>query len=127
MKRIYTSNYARNGQHPLAVSISVFAPKWFRGKMLPVLAPTWDLVSRYKAGTTDQRQYTVEYLRLLYDRIDDPQKLIETIPNNAILLCYESPNDFCHRHIARNWLQSQCENVIIEEQLKSYKGNTNET
>jgi uncharacterized protein YeaO (DUF488 family) len=143
MKRLYTSNYARNGKHPLAISISVVAPPWFEGEMLPILAPTWEIVEQYKhrplleRGYTvkylkllqlqKEREYTVEYLKLLQSRNIDVQQLVESLPNGAILLCYESPNDFCHRHIARNWLQDRCENVIIKEQLKIYKDTPNET
>lgn len=104
MKQIFTSNYARNGKNPSAVAISVFAPKWYVGKHLKILAPTWEIVKNIKDGVIDEVDYTKQYLKILQERELTPDKIINLIPDRSILLCYESPGDFCHRRVLAEWV-----------------------
>jgi hypothetical protein len=34
------------------------------------------------------------------------RRALEGFGDNVILLCYEKPGDFCHRHIVADWLES---------------------
>lgn len=111
---LYTSYYAIHknptiqtpeGELP-AVSISVRPPNWFNGDHYSPLAPTWDLVNRYKSGKIDQRQYTKEYLALLKANANI-EKILKTFKHGAVFLCYEKPTDFCHRQIAAVWVHEQ--------------------
>ena len=104
MKKIYTSNYARKGSDPLALAISVGLPEWYAGKRNIDLAPTWEIVRGIQRGQIDIAVYESVYLQLLENRNVDPYQLIETLPNNTFLLCYEKPTDFCHRHTLANWV-----------------------
>ena len=113
-KKIYTSNYARNGNNPNAFGISYSSPQWFEGKRLSTLAPEWDMVDSIKKGSLTEEQYTQKYLLLLKQRKIDPQKLIDTLPDGAVLLCYESPGKFCHRRILAKWVE-QYTGVTIPE------------
>ena len=40
----------------------------------------------------------------LEERIEDPYKLIEDIPDGTYLLCYEKSSEPCHRHLLRDWV-----------------------
>lgn len=100
--KLFTSNYARHGRDPNAVCISIKPIWWFKGRCYYALAPTWDIVTGVKNGSIDEKQYTLEYLKIL-DKLD-PQKVVDDLGDNAIMLCYESPKDFCHRHIVAHWL-----------------------
>lgn len=107
MKKIYTSNYARNANNPNAIGISLTIPEWYEGKRMEFLAPKSDMIGKIRKGTANynQRKYTRDYLDLLKARNVDPKKLIETISEGAILLCYESPGEFCHRRVLADWIE----------------------
>ena len=103
--KLYTSNYARNGKHMDAVAISIRAPWWYGNRRTyPALAPTWDMVLGVKNGTMTQDEYTVEFKKILAKL--DPQDVANELGDGAIMLCYESPNDFCHRHIVAEWMRN---------------------
>ncbi|MCU0332703.1 MAG: DUF488 domain-containing protein [Ignavibacteriaceae bacterium] len=114
MKKIYTSNYARNGKNPNAYGTSYVRPRWYNGKMLPEIAPTKDLVTRYKNNEIDIEQYTREYIRTLRERGLTPEKALVLIPDRAILLCYEAPGDFCHRRVLAEWIYLHTGFIIPE-------------
>lgn len=67
------------------------------------LAPDWkSIVGPYKDGLITENEYVRRY-HLQLDKLD-PKKVVEELGENAILLCYETPNLFCHRHIVARWL-----------------------
>lgn len=103
-KYIQTSNYARCGNNPMAMAISYSCPEWYAGKRIAVLAPTWNLISGYKAGDISEADYTTGYLKILQERALTPQGVLDLVPDNAILLCYESPSEFCHRRVLAEWI-----------------------
>lgn len=106
MKKLFTSYYAKSGQHPNRISISASEPPWFMGKRYPRLAPSWDMIWAVKHGTITDEQYGRLYLELLIKKRKlDPNTVVKDLPNNAVLLCYERPDDFCHRHIVARWLR----------------------
>ena len=115
-KRIYTSYYARSYDHPNAIGISASVPKHFTGPHMTVLAPSWELLDKYKKGEMTKNQYAEEYVALLEGRKLTPQIVYDSIPNAAILLCYEKPGDFCHRRVLAEWLENDL-NVTIKEWL----------
>ncbi len=110
---IYTSNYARQGNNPLALSISRKPPNWFIGNQLLLVAPTWDIIMAGKTGKITHEQSTQLYLKLLQTRNIDPS-IITNLPDGTMLLCYESPTDFCHRHILADWVKNKT-GIVIEE------------
>lgn len=119
MKKIYTSNYARNGKNPNAYGTSYMRPRWYKGKMLFDVAPPKDLVTEYKNGNVTEEQYTIRYIQALKDRGLTPENTLELIPDGAVLLCYEPPGAFCHRRILAEWIQMYT-GVVIEELLDKY-------
>lgn len=110
--KLYTSNYARHGKDPNAVCISIKPIWWFKGRCYYPLAPTWDIVNGVKSKQISEKEYTVRYLEIL-DKLD-PQKVVDDLGDNAIMLCYESPSDFCHRHIVSHWLNKNL-NLDVQE------------
>jgi uncharacterized protein YeaO (DUF488 family) len=113
-KVIFTSNYARNGNHPNAMAISASVPKWFDKPQLKSLAPTWDMINAFKAGELTEEEYSSLYVELLETRELDPKEVFESLPNGAILLCYEKPNEFCHRRVLAKWLEEANKQPILE-------------
>ena len=103
-KNIYTSNYARCGENPNAAGISCSCPQWFSGPRIPSLAPAWSMVDSIKKGKMSRKQYTTKYLALLQSRGLTPELIYNNLADGTILLCYESPYEFCHRRILAEWI-----------------------
>ncbi len=116
MKKIYTSNYARHGNNPNAVGISLTVPDWYEGSRYEYLAPKSEMVGKIKKGSANynQRKYTRDYIDLIKARNVTPQKLIDAIPDGTILLCYESPGTFCHRRVLAEWVERHTGFIIPE-------------
>ena len=113
--RILTSYYAKckNGvKGAVLIPVSTGVPPWFipENEPMRILAPGWDLVNGIKHGEIDEEEYTKLYKEKL-SKISI-SKVLEQITfycnmygvDNAILLCWENSEDFCHRHIIADWL-----------------------
>lgn len=106
-KIILTSNYARQCENPDAIGISRSHPIWFRGKIMIELAPPWDVVDGAKRGINSREEITKQYIDYLEINEVDPYELIDRLPHNSMLLCYESPNELCHRRILADWIEDK--------------------
>lgn len=115
MKQLFTSNYAREGKNPLAISISCIRPRWWPNiKWMPELGPTWEMVKQYKIDH-DIENYTAKFWDVLFERgLTDPYVIVEQIPENSILLCWEKPSDFCHRHLIAKWFVDSNTAKVVE-------------
>jgi uncharacterized protein (DUF488 family) len=60
------------------------------------------MVSPIKSGRITQEVYTELYLAQLHKL--DPHQVVHDLTEEATLLCYELPNQFCHRHLVSDWL-----------------------
>lgn len=67
----------------------------------------------YNEECINADDYIIRYLALLAERGKSPQEVADALPEGAVLLCYEKPTDFCHRHIAAEWLRGA--DVTINE------------
>ena len=101
---IYTSYFAIAKRFPTEclVSISLKSPSYFK-RTCKALAPTWDILSDYKRGLIGEEEYERRYKREVLSQYD-PKRVAEIL-DGKILLCYESPGKFCHRHIVAEWLK----------------------
>ena len=95
----------------MAVAISRKAPDYFQGKRDTRFAPTWDMLNQYH-DDKDEELYTRKYLKILSQY--SAQDVADQFPDGTIFLCYEAPNDFCHRHIFADWLRAYAD-VEIDE------------
>lgn len=124
---MYTGYFAKLKEYKQAglipISISGKAPDWYDGLEYKKLAPKWDFFSEWKYGSHkgDNEYYISQF---------DTKVLKETSVENVlagladlsngeldkvILLCYEKPTDFCHRHLVANWInEHKGENFITE-------------
>lgn len=102
---MYTSNFAKNGNKIKSVSIARGAPKWYRGKTILKLAPSWDIVMKHKNGLITDAEYTTRYYNEVLNNID-PQKVYDYLKGH-ILLCWEKSGDFCHRRIVAEWIENK--------------------
>lgn len=123
---MYTGYFARLKDYKNAglipISICGGAPDWYDGYQFKVFAPKWAFFNEWKNGShKGDNEYYVEHFnsevlsKLDYtsilnklSRFGDLEKLV--------LICYEKPGDFCHRHLVANWLKEHgtiCEEFII--------------
>lgn len=106
---MYTSYYTniRNipaNLRPVAISRSV--PKWFNGSADQRLAPTWAMLHM------SREEYDYEFRKIL-KRLN-PRKIYEDLGDNAVLLCYERPNEWCHRRLVAEWFEEHLGIVVPE-------------
>ena len=102
---MYTSYFAKY-KGPNGYAITANTPVWaVRHKRYGLLAPTSELVWRYKNGDIAEAQYEEQYFKILLDRGITPQQVLQDIGNEAVLLCFEKTGSFCHRHLAAAWLR----------------------
>lgn len=86
-------------------SIASSSPQWYTGKKFPYLAPPRELVQAFKGKSISQALYVKEYNSIL-ETLDINFIQYELIQNDIIiLLCWESPEKFCHRHLVSKWFK----------------------
>ncbi len=113
---IYTSYFAKTKNLPSDVchiSISLSTPKNWKGPKYAPLNPTWDILLKYKEDD-DWENYVKSYERdvLEKQKIEDVIKVLKIIAGKKeiCLMCFEKPEDNCHRHIVAKWLnENGCE------------------
>lgn len=128
---MYTGYFAKLKEYKqiglIPISISGKAPDWYDGLEYKKLAPKWVFFKEWKYGSHkgDNEYYISQF---------DTQVLKETSVENVladlanlsngeldkvILLCYEKPFDFCHRHLVANWInEHKGDNYYIIEYNK---------
>lgn len=91
------------------MSIAAITPQGFAGRIYGKLAPPkWLLYEFKKIG--DKTQYESAYRARVLSKLD-ARTVFGELGENAVLLCYERPDRFCHRHIVADWLH---ENLGVE-------------
>lgn len=104
-----TSNYARlkgipAGMTPIAISRK--PPYWYKGKVELDLAPTAEMLAM-----------SLDDYNVLFDQILaklDPREMFDRLGDNAVLLCWESPNVSCHRRRVAEWFEQHLGIVVTE-------------
>ena len=117
---IYTSNYKSFGDNPYGVSISGDRGKEanYKGAAYPSLAPKLDWWKKWELikDRIDPIESTMFYIEKYYDTVLselDPEQVYKEL-DGRILLCYEEPQFFCHRHIVAAWLEIKL-NIEVPE------------
>ncbi len=109
----YFSNWRKFPENTKTISVSRFPPKWAKfDEQLNELAPSSNLLMRYKNNEINEEDYEREYLiQLSQLNVFDIAAKIQ----GSVLLCFEKSGEFCHRNLIRKWLK---ENGIESEELK---------
>lgn len=105
----HAAKYQKNGY--LTVSISLITPRWavpYVEHRIAALAPSQSILDTLPDTDTYTKRYREEVLSRL-----DPKKIYEEEiahfanllgKKKVVLLCYESAEKFCHRHLVADWL-----------------------
>ena len=82
--------------------------------------PDWAfIVKPYKDGVISKEEYTERYLQQLdkfSENIIGVVKYFNESGKDYILLCYEKPGDFCHRHILADYINK----ILGEGNIREY-------
>jgi uncharacterized protein YeaO (DUF488 family) len=113
---IYTSYFAKIRKLPdniVPVSICAKPPKGYQGLQYKKLAPSYDILMRWKENH-DNAEYIRRYKEQVLDKLNavdvilDLSRLVYGFnvgEEDICLVCYEKSEDFCHRHLVVKWLR----------------------
>ena len=113
--------YKQAGLTPIYISGK--APDWYDGLEYKKLAPRWAFFQEWKYGSHkgDNDYYISQFDEQVLKQLT-VESVLEDIANlsggdldKVILLCYEKPADFCHRHLVADWINKhKGDNFIVE-------------
>jgi hypothetical protein len=83
------------------------------------LAPTWDMVTRYRRGVLSEKFYSFEYSLLIANSFKNDKQAHDAIKlisrkQKVTFVCYCKSGAFCHRHLAINAIRSLCPEVHVK-------------
>ena len=112
---IYTSYFAKLSKLPsniTPIAICGKSPEWYKGIQYKKLAPKWSFFSVWKQ-THDNEYYIKHFNEEVLNTLNVETVIKELYSlagknqdNDIVLICYEKPGDFCHRHLVADWLTS---------------------
>ena len=114
-----TDEYIKNGLTP--VGISGWTPDGYNGATYKKLAPKYAWWREWHDKNLSTDWYTQKYYETVLNPLN-PAKVVtdlQKIGENVVLLCFETPEKFCHRHIVAKWLQDKANVNVVEYMLKS--------
>lgn len=116
---MYTSYFGATRGVSNTVAICTGVPEWYKGGVYSALAPGWDIVMEYKQAVRDKKpmkdiieRYETRYFEEILFYLD-PEEIYSDL-QDKIVLCYETSDQFCHRHLVAKWLHEKL-GVTIEE------------
>jgi uncharacterized protein YeaO (DUF488 family) len=110
-----TSSFSISGKDPNAVSIARIPPRWipFKGRKYPALAPSKILLKAWNYHELTEEEYTERFYQENLSKTT-PEKVLKDLGEEAVLLCYEKPGQFCHRRLVAGWLEEALGIVVPE-------------
>lgn len=96
--KLYTLQLAkwRKVEKDTILILNVTAKSGLKG-----FAPSWDFLSKYKAGEIDDKEYTRLFnLRMAESKVVNPKLWASLLKHpNIAITCYCTAGKFCHRHL----------------------------
>ena len=122
---IYTGYYAKikeyeqNGLTP--VGISGWQPDGFTGKTYKKLAPKYVWWKKWHDKNLSEQWYIDKYYETVLNVLNPitVKQELQNIDKDVILLCFETPEKFCHRHLVAKWLNEKTGLAVQEYILQS--------
>lgn len=103
--KIYTSYFAMMRNFPeniIPIAICAKPPTWYEGLVYKKLAPSYDILMQYKTQPNEEL-YTQRFASEILNNLDFTivMKELEQLANgkDIALMCFEKPDDFCHRKL----------------------------
>ena len=108
---IYTTYFAAIKKLPadvVPIAICGKAPRWYTGIQYKKLAPKWSFFSKWKENH-DNDYYVKCFNNEVLSTLDAKRVHDELVAlsggRDIALVCYETPDKFCHRHLVADWLR----------------------
>ena len=120
--KLYTSYFAmvkklQEAGYSNLVCIAGYAPKFYYEmegvRFFPDLAPRKEWFLEWRNRHLSNEWYVGKYNETVLSKLD-PKDVLNRLGDGAVMLCYEKPGDFCHRHLVADWLK-QGTGVEVEE------------
>ena len=120
---MFTSYFAvYRGPTELGVCIALMKPRWHKGPSYPDLFPTPEIFQRYR-NSHDIESYAKAYRADVLDKLD-AKKVYDDL-KGKVVLCYETSDKFCHRHIIADWIEEKIGihvSELTKEEANNYGG-----
>ena len=101
----YFGNLRNIPDHVVPVAICLNKPASWNGFHMPKVAPLPYMIASAKQGNTE---LAAKDYRELLSRLDADEVIEEAIDltesEDIVFVCYEKPEDWCHRHEFAKWL-----------------------
>lgn len=98
--------YQQNGLVPIC--IAGYAPAGFSGMYYKSLAPKKIWWQEWHDKKLGEDWYSQKYSETVLSELN-PERVahdFRMMGDNVVLLCYEKPPAFCHRHLVARWFQA---------------------
>lgn len=103
IKTSYFGNWRNFPKDYTQISVAQYSPPAWSGDIFKELAPSVELLYKWKQNKITEKEYKNIYLAELNSKFM-PEEVLEKLPEKSLLLCYEKAGSFCHRHILADWL-----------------------
>lgn len=102
-----TSYFSNISKIKFPISIAGKCPDWYTDAQYKKLAPKYEWWKEWHDNNLGDDWYTEKYYSTVLVMLD-PKVIYKELFNiymtdNFTLLCYESPEKFCHRHLVAQW------------------------
>lgn len=125
---IYTSSYKdwkSNIYKTYSISGDSGRDANYTGECYPKLAPKYSFWKKWHdnigiiSDEENNKYYVQEYWNQVLSHLDSAEVFREL--DNSTLLCYESNNEFCHRHIVAAWFELFLGEEVREVRLSNFQ------
>ncbi len=119
---IYTGYWAKAKEYELhnltPVGISGWTPDGYIGKTYKKLAPKYYWWREWHDKHLSESWYIDKYNETVLKPLDAVRVAtdLQSMGQDVVLLCFETPEKFCHRHIVANWLKANA-HIDVQEYI----------
>ena len=103
---VETSSFRRAKDDPRCIAISARVPKNYNGRRCKKLAPPYWMVQKSKSGEMTDEEFKRQFKKYVLGKLD-AREVLNEIGDDAILLCWEQPGEFCHRRLIAHWFEKE--------------------
>ncbi len=99
-------DYTQIGLVP--VCVAGYPPKGFKGVCYPILAPKKVWWQEWHDKNLSNDWYELKYRETVLDKLSPFQVRddMQSFGKDIVMLCYEKPSAFCHRHLIAKWMNA---------------------
>lgn len=122
---IYTGYWAKIKEYEqnklTPVGISGWSPEGYTGKTYKKLAPKYAWWKEWHDNNLSEQWYINKYNETVLQTLNPivVAQELQKIGDNIVLLCFETPEKFCHRHLVAEWLNKNTKIKVQEFELRS--------